>query len=229
MILVLETSTTNCSVALIDNGTCVAFMEEDAGYSHAENLSQFIDDLLKLQEVPKSKLSAVAVSKGPGSYTGLRIGVSTAKGLAYGLRVPLISFNSLTCLFMHSAIQSKLEHFDLFIPMIDARRMEVYQMIYDQKKNELALTSAEIIDKDSFSRFANQKIALFGNGAEKLDDLFKNHDNISIVSDIRPSAKNVGPLVQERFSQGVFEDVAYFEPFYLKDFVATQPKKKLNL
>tara|TARA_B110000483_G_scaffold231763_1_gene298518 strand:+ start:8022 stop:8705 length:684 start_codon:yes stop_codon:yes gene_type:complete len=227
VILALETSTTNCSVALFKDGKCFSHIEENAGYSHAENLSLFVDELLKLNNISKSNLKAIAVNKGPGSYTGLRIGVSTAKGLAFGLNIPLLSFESLEAMFLNTSIQNQIEQFDLFVPMLDARRMEVYMSIYNKQGEQIAPTTASIIHEEFFNGFEGKKILIFGPGADKLDGTFIKNEHIQTIKNIHPSAKDAASICSLKMSKNQTEDVAYFEPFYLKEFVATTPKKRL--
>lgn len=224
-LLAIETSTTNCSVGLIKDGICEAFIEENNGYTHAENLSVFIDELLKVHEVEKADLVGLAVTKGPGSYTGLRIGVSTAKGICFGLNLPLVSINALQQMFGHQKLNSFKTEGNLFIPMLDARRMEVYMKIIDFQGNLISDIEAKVIDENSFDELNFKNLILFGPGAEKFQTLFQKSNNIIIVEDILPSAQLMAQLIQEKFDKKQFEDVAYFEPFYLKEFVATTPKK----
>ena len=226
-IIAIETSTTNCSVGLIKNGICEAFIEENNGYTHAENLSVFIDDLLQLHHVNKTDLEAVAITKGPGSYTGLRIGVSTAKGICFALNLPLISVNALDQMFLHQRLDEFKTENNLFIPMLDARRMEVYMKVLNHDGKSVSDIEANIIDENSFEGLYAKNIILFGPGAEKFQELFQANSKIKIVSDILPSSQLMGSLVQQKFASKQFEDVAYFEPFYLKEFVATTPKKQI--
>ena len=173
-----------------------------------------------------AELDAIAVSKGPGSYTGLRIGVSTAKGLCYALDKPLIAVNTL--LAMANEVNRQNHSQALLCPMIDARRMEVYTALYDGELNELEKTSAKILEENSFDETLNQKqVLFFGNGADKFMALKTGVANAVFIDNITPSAWSVGLLANQAFLRGDFEDVAYFEPFYLKDFVATKPKKVL--
>lgn len=226
-ILAIETSTTNCSVGLIREGICEAFIEENNGYTHAENLSVFIDDLLHLHHVDKTELEAIAVTKGPGSYTGLRIGVSTTKGICFALNLPLVSVNALDQMFLHHSLDEFKTENNLFIPMLDARRMEVYMKTLNYKGKSISTIEAKIIDENSFDGLDAENIILFGPGAEKFQELFQANSKIKIVLDILPSSQLMGSLVQQKFKNKQFEDVAYFEPFYLKEFVATTPKKQI--
>jgi tRNA threonylcarbamoyladenosine biosynthesis protein TsaB len=221
LILCLETSTKTCSVALGKNGKLLALKESlEERHSHAENLTLYIEEVCTQSNVRLQDIDAIAVSKGPGSYTGLRIGVSTAKGLCYALGKPLIAINSLEAMaagfIRHpSSINHQLS---LFCPMIDARRLEVYCAIYDEKLNEIKETTAEIIDENSFfDLLLKNKILFFGDGATKCKSIISN-PNAIFIGDINPSAKFMLPLAKKHFLENKFENVAYFEPFYLKDF-----------
>lgn len=225
LILNLETATTNCSVSLAKDGRVIAIKEHDTpNYSHSEQLHVFIQEVLKEASVALSDLDAVAVSKGPGSYTGLRIGVSAAKGLCFSLDVPLISIPTLESL----AQQSKSEEIDFTIPLLDARRMEVYSQVFDTRKQVVRETLAEIIDENSFSDFAKKgKVLLMGSGAQKCKDVLRNPNFIYEVSAV-PSASDLAALSFDKFAAEDFEDVAYFEPYYLKDFIMQTAKKKIS-
>lgn len=218
-ILCIETSTTNCSVAISKNDVLVAIKEDNnAGYSHAEKLHVFIKEILEEAKIEKKELSAIVVSKGPGSYTGLRIGVSTTKGLCYALGVPLIAVNTLESM----ANQVVLESDSYIIPMLDARRMEVYTAIYNSAYAEIKPTSALILNEESYSSFLNEKACYFiGNGALKFKELCK-HANANFMEEKFPSAKELIKIGYKKYINKQFEDVAYFEPFYLKDFVTTK-------
>lgn len=219
-ILCLETSTRACSVALGQNGKLLALKESlDEKYSHAENLTVFIDEVCKQSKISLKDIDAVAVSKGPGSFTGLRIGVSTAKGLCYALNKPLIAINSLESMAVSCTSPQVL-----VCPMIDAKRMEVYCAVYDDKLNEIKKTSAEIIDEASFSDLLRgHKMLFFGDGAEKCKTQIKS-PNVVFIDGINPSAQFMIPIAEKYFNEKRFEDVAYFEPFYLKDFVSGSAK-----
>lgn len=225
-ILNIETSTEVCSIAVTDNDSVLFSDERFEGMSHASMLGVFTENAMRFIRESGKTLDAVAVSCGPGSYTGLRIGVSTAKGLCYGLNIPLIAVPTLQIM----TVSVFKDHFfpdTLYCPMIDARRMEVYTALYDRDMNILKDVSAEIIDTASFEKeLSGQKIVFFGNGADKCKSVI-HHPNAIFLQDIHPLAKNMLPLSKEKFSHGKFEDVAYFEPFYLKDFVATTPTRKL--
>ncbi|MFS4466946.1 tRNA (adenosine(37)-N6)-threonylcarbamoyltransferase complex dimerization subunit type 1 TsaB [Maribacter sp. 2210JD10-5] len=223
LILNLETATTNCSVSLAKNGETLAIKEHNsANYSHAEQLHLFIQDCFKETDFELSDLNAIAVSKGPGSYTGLRIGVSAAKGLCYALEVPLISVPTLKSM----AAQVQDVATDLILPVLDARRMEVYSAIYDTSLNEVRETRAEVINESSFSEYYTDKnVLVVGSGAEKIQSVIK-HQNLSFDIAVIPSAVNMGTLSHFKFLKKDFEDVAYFEPYYLKDFILQKPKKQ---
>ena len=226
-IINIETSTSICSVALSRGGKLVALKETAENRSHARLLSVFIDELLRENKLQAADLQAIAISKGPGSYTGLRIGVSTAKGLAYGLQIPLIAINTLQAM----AAGFRQKHPDLaqadhlLCPMIDARRMEVYAAFFDAENNFVRQTAADIIDNQSYSKFlAQTKVLFFGNGAAKCQAVLQ-HPNAIFVDNFEASAQHLVALSQKAYQAKDFVDVAYFEPFYLKDFVATIPKK----
>lgn len=214
-ILCLETTTTNCSVSISGNGKSIAIKEQNTqGYSHAESLHVFIDEVLKLAGISITELDAVAVSKGPGSYTGLRIGVSAAKGLCYALDLPLISVDTLQALSMQVN-----EMKTVYIPMLDARRMEVFTAVYDVNHIKIEATRALILDKTSFSKYLNNgKVVFTGNANDKFKTLCT-HPNAIFVDGLLPSANEMGFLANEKYKKSDLENVAYFEPFYLKDFM----------
>ncbi|MDR1950837.1 MAG: tRNA (adenosine(37)-N6)-threonylcarbamoyltransferase complex dimerization subunit type 1 TsaB [Bacteroidales bacterium] len=254
MILLIETSTPICSVALAKGTEILAVRENHEGLSHAALTAIFINEVMKEVGANWSDLDAIAVSKGPGSYTGLRIGVSTAKGLCYALNKPLIAINSLQALAQIAAkhyktsscraehtqcVQSRTEARSaslvkplllatelLFIPMIDARRMEVYAAVYNSKNECLRNVQADMVDENTYAEFAKHPLILLGDGAKKCADIFKNHPQIYIDETLKFSAKNMAILAQNAFENKAFEDVAYFEPFYLKDFIAGKPNVK---
>lgn len=222
IILNLETSTKNCSVSLSKKGKILYSKElNTGGYSHAEMLHPFINECMKELNLSFSELSAVCVGKGPGSYTGLRIGVSAAKGLCFANDLPLIAINSLEILASASSIEE-----GTIIPLIDARRMEVYSAVFDHKNNWIRETKAEIIDENSFTDYLKKGPVYFlGDGAEKCKAVIT-HKNANFIDDIFPSAIHMANLSEEKYTTSSFEDVAYFEPYYLKDFVVTPQKKK---
>jgi len=213
-ILNIETATKNCSVSLAKNGETLFYREiAEQGYSHAEKLHVFIEELLNDSAIAMSQLEAVAVSQGPGSYTGLRIGVSTAKGLCYALEIPLISVNTL------SALANQVQEKDgLIIPMIDARRMEVYSAVFDSNKNMIRSVQSEILTQESFAQFSD-KIYFIGDSNQKAKSVLENEKFIFLDTIIYPSAKEMSAISFQKFQQNEFEDVAYFEPYYLKDFM----------
>ena len=216
-ILNIETSTKACSVALHKNGELIVSREDvTANFSHSEKLLKFISELFSDEKLSLSDLDAIAVSMGPGSYTGLRIGVSTAKGLCYGLDIPLISISTLKAMSFGMALEIKA---DLYCPMIDARRMEVYSAFFDKNNTEVRKIQADIIDENSYKKELDKKVVFFGDGSEKIKEKIK-HKNAMFISNIHPSAKNMGLISYQKFTKSLFEDLAYFEPFYLKDFVA---------
>jgi tRNA threonylcarbamoyladenosine biosynthesis protein TsaB len=227
LILNLETATTVCSVALAKDHQILALKELNGDYTHAENLTLFIEAVLKDAGCSLSELDAVSVSKGPGSYTGLRIGVSTAKGLCYSLSKPLIALNTL----QHTALACALKHGekeDLFCPMIDARRMEVYCAVYDGNNHCIRSTAAEIIEENSFADLLKKhRMYFFGDGAEKCKSLLSHNANAIFLDHFYPSAANMVKLSEQSFSNQQFEDVAYFQPFYLKDFIAGKKKQDI--
>jgi tRNA threonylcarbamoyladenosine biosynthesis protein TsaB len=230
LILGIETATKICSVAISRDGELLSIKEIGGEYSHSENLNHFIELACAEAKITLNQLDAVAVSKGPGSYTGLRIGVSTAKGLCYGLDKPLIAIDTLKAMavrLIDSLSDSENWGGDLFCPMIDARRMEVYTAIYNAKFEMLEPISAKIMDENSFADFLEKnKVVFFGDGAEKCKSLLNNHPNAVFIDNIEPSAKYVNQLAEVKFTRQQFEDVAYFEPYYLKEFLATTPKNK---
>lgn len=217
-ILNIETATTNCSVALSKDGETLALKEDyNSKYSHAESLHVFIDDVLNEALIKPQDLDAIAISKGPGSYTGLRIGVSAAKGLCFALDKPLISIDTLLSLAQQVTI-----HAGSIVPMLDARRMEVYTAVYNKSYAQILPIRAQILDHKSFEQLLKAGSVYFiGNGVEKTKALIS-HPNAIFLEGKLPSAKDMGTLAQEKFNKADFENVAYFEPFYLKDFMGTK-------
>ncbi len=222
ILLNLETATTNCSVSISKDDQIIALKENNAeNYSHSEQLHIFIKEALQEASLSFSDIEAVSISKGPGSYTGLRIGVSAAKGLCFSLDVPLISIPTLESM----ARQVELQAGEIVIPVLDARRMEVYSCVYDADYQEIRETRAEIIDEGSFAEYASaSKVYLIGSGAEKCRGVLE-HPNFQFEETIVPSAREMAPLAFKKFQAKQFEDVAYFEPYYLKDFVIQSKKK----
>lgn len=232
MILCLETATDLCSVALCERSGVVAIRESDKGRSHASLLTVFIQDLLNETGTRTGDLDAVVVSKGPGSYTGLRIGVSAAKGIAYASSIPLIGIDTTLSMFYgfmeRNAEKYDPEGSDLFSPALDARRMEIYYSVFDVHGYTIRNIRAEIMDKNSFSDIPEtSRIILFGDGAIKCRDVII-RKNILIDTDFRISASFMLKPAYEALDQHRFEDIAYFEPFYLKDFLTSKPVKNLS-
>jgi len=225
IILHIETSTHVCSVALSEGSTCIFAEINNDGMNHAALLSVFISQAMEVLKQNNKKLDAVAVSSGPGSYTGLRIGVSTAKGLCYGLDIPMISVSTLEVMTKQVLNSSNYDSETLFCPMIDARRMEVYAAIYNTNIEVVREISADIIDENSYLEYLkNNQLVFFGNGAEKCKNTII-HPNAVFLEDVNPLAENMISFSQKAFLEKNFVDVAYFEPFYLKEFQTTTPKK----
>ncbi|MFB9845401.1 tRNA (adenosine(37)-N6)-threonylcarbamoyltransferase complex dimerization subunit type 1 TsaB [Mucilaginibacter ginsenosidivorans] len=221
MILQVETATTVCSVALSENGKILACREADQRNIHAEKITVFVNEVLQAAGKNFDNIDAIAISSGPGSYTGLRIGVSAAKGLSFALDKPLIAVETLETMAWGLIGQSTFDPGTLLCPMIDARRMEVYTAVFDPDGNKILPTSAEIIDENSFKNLlSDHKIIFFGDGAEKCREVLSIHSNAEILSDFANSAKYLTKRATEKYLAKEFEDVAYFEPYYLKDFIA---------
>ena len=225
-ILNIETSTDVCSVAISDSGQVIFNKEDHSGPNHAVKLGVYVDEALDFLDSHGLPLEAVAVSCGPGSYTGLRIGVSMAKGICYGRGVKLIAVPTLELMAVPVLLGEHPEDEDaLIVPMLDARRMEVYAEVLDRALKVVRPIQADIVDADTYKEYLDQHhVYFFGNGAAKCMETI-NHPNAHLVEGIEPLAKNMAPLAEKRFAEGKFEDVAYFVPFYLKDFVAKMPKK----
>ncbi len=231
-ILNIETATRVCSVALSDGGKVVALQETNTQNSHAEQITVFSEEIIFKASIGFSDLDAIAVSKGPGSYTGLRIGVSTAKGFCYSLDKPLISVGTLKALT--AGIVNKMKETGekveelLFCPMIDARRMEVYSAIFDYQLQEVREIKAEVITENSFSNYfdAGKKIVFVGDGAAKCKNILGQIQEAVFPEEFLPSAAYMAPLAEEKFKNKDFENTAYFEPFYLKDFIPGIPRVK---
>lgn len=226
-ILHIETSTDVCSVAVSQDGASIFSKEDFKGPSHATELGVFVDEALSFADSHAIPVDAVAVSCGPGSYTGLRIGVSMAKGICYGRSIPLIGIPTLEVMCVPVLLFRDLPEDALLCPMIDARRMEVYAAVYDRALRVKREIGADIVDENSYSDFlAERPVYFFGNGAAKCKDKLQ-HPNARFLDDIHPLAKWMFPLAEKAMAQGKFDDVAYFEPFYLKEFVASKPKNLL--
>ena len=232
LILCIETGTDVCSVGIARDGELLSLRESDEGRDHARKVGVFVDELLRETGIAPDDLDAVAIGKGPGSYTGLRIGVSFAKGLCYGLRKPLLAVGSLDAL-----VEVAREDYEAGIlavddwqharlcPMVDARRMEVYAQVFDSQGTPLTDVSAEVVSEESFAAYrqAGEPFVIFGSGARKCADLLAGATFVEVT----PSARGLARLAQQALDEGRTEDIAYFEPFYLKDFVVTTSKKRL--
>ncbi|WP_455537243.1 tRNA (adenosine(37)-N6)-threonylcarbamoyltransferase complex dimerization subunit type 1 TsaB [Prevotella koreensis] len=224
-ILSIETSTEVCSVAMGENGQCIFKQEDHGGPNHAVSLGVYIDEALSFTDNHAIPLGAVAVSCGPGSYTGLRIGVSMAKGVCYGRNVPLLAVPTLEVMCVPVLLNHEIEEDALLCPMIDARRMEVYSAIYNRALKEQRETRADVVDADTYREYLNRRpVYFFGNGAAKCMETI-NHPNARLIEGIEPLAKYMFPLAERKWVQEEYEDLAYYVPFYLKDFVAKMPKK----
>lgn len=232
LILCIETGTDICSVGIARDGVLLSLRESDRGRDHARQVAVFVEELLAEMNLQPEELDAVAVGRGPGSYTGLRIGVSFAKGLCYGIGRPLLSVGSLDALTEvaredYEAGILDIDRWDeaLLCPMVDARRMEVYTQLFDSRGRAQSEVTAAVIDVDSFAaeRRSGRPFVLFGNGAAKCAEVLAG----AMLIDVAPSARGLARLAQEAFDAGRTEDTAYFEPFYLKDFMVTTSKKKL--
>ena len=226
-ILFIETSTDVCSVAVSHDGAIIFNKEDHTGPHHNERLGSFVDEALSYTDNHALPLDYVAVSCGPGSYTGLRIGVSMAKGICYGRNLKLIAVPTLELLCVPVLLRALVtDDAALLCPMLDARRMEVYAQVFDRALQEKRPIHSDVVDADTYTEFLSHPMYFFGNGAAKCMKAI-NHPNAHLIEDIEPLAKNMLPLAEKCIAQGKFEDVAYFVPFYLKDFVAKQPRKLL--
>jgi tRNA threonylcarbamoyladenosine biosynthesis protein TsaB len=224
LILHLETATTVCSVALSFEGKLIVLKEENKGFTHAEHLTIFIEEVMQKGNQSFENIDAIAVSKGPGSYTGLRIGVATAKGLCFGLGKPLLAVNTLSSLAFGASL--KHSHAKYLCPMLDARRMEVYTALYHQNLEEISPTEALILNDNSFNeKLLENEMLFFGDGAAKFQEICKHH-HAKFDLELQPSAKNMIDSAYEKYQQQLFEDLAYFEPFYLKEFYSPTAKAK---
>ena len=225
-ILSIETSTDVCSVAVSEDGACIYHEEDFSGPNHAERLGTYIDEALSFADSHAIPLDAVAVSCGPGSYTGLRIGVSMAKGICYAINLPLIAIPTLELLCVPVLLGHEMEDDALICPMLDARRMEVYAAIYNRALKPVRDIQADIVNADTYHEWLDSNhVYFFGNGAAKCMEAIQ-HPNAHFIEGIKPMAKNMFPLAEKRIALQQYEDVAYFTPFYLKDFVA-KPSKPL--
>ncbi len=221
LLLLIETSSITCSIAICDNHSCLFYEADNQGRNHAAMLNVFIEKGMEMLREKKLQLEGVAVSSGPGSYTGLRIGVSAAKGICYALDIPLISINTLDILALSCIQKTETNDKALYIPMIDARRMEVFSAVYTSKLKMLREANSEVLQADSFISYLSDRLVFFcGNGAKKFSDIVQ-HDNARFVEDINPDAKQMTILAMQKYTQKSFEDVAYFEPQYVKEFFTT--------
>ena len=226
-ILFIETSTDVCSVAVSHDGAIIFNKEDHTGPHHNERLGSFVDEALSYTDNHALPLDYVAVSCGPGSYTGLRIGVSMAKGICYGRNLKLIAVPTLELLCVPVLLRELVtDDAALLCPMLDARRMEVYAQVFDRALQEKRPIHSDVVEAETYKEFLSHPMYFFGNGAAKCMKAI-NHPNAHLIEGIEPLAKNMLPLAEKRIAQGKFEDVAYFVPFYLKDFVAKQPRKLL--
>ena len=227
-ILNIETSTEVCSVALTSDGMVLEHREDYEGRNHALLLSRFIEEMMQYATPRGIKIDAVAVSIGPGSYTGLRIGLSEAKGLCFGLDVPLIGIDTLKILVVATMFGNYIDENSYYVPIIDARRMEVFAGVYDSALQEVMPARPVILTPDSFSEYLGQgrKLVFVGNGAEKAANLIK-HPDVVYIPGVKPAAVDMLALSEMAFRKGDFIDIAYSTPNYLKEFQATTPKKKI--
>ena len=226
-ILNIETSTDVCSVSVSQDGACIFSQEDHEGPNHAVKLGTFVDEALSFADSHAIPLDAVAVSCGPGSYTGLRIGASMAKGICFGQDLKLIAVPTLELMAVPVLLREEVEEGALLCPMIDARRMEVYSAVYDRALHEVRGIQADVVDAETYREYLDRgPVYFFGNGAEKCMEVI-NHPNARLIKGVEPLAKWMFPIAERRIAQEKYEDVAYFVPFYLKDFVAHQPKKFL--
>ena len=227
-ILHIETSTSVCSVAVSEDGKVIFDKADRTGNNHAEALGSFVDEAMSFADSHAIPLDAVAVSGGPGSYTGLRIGMSMAKGVCYALDIPLISVSTLELMCVPVLLRyDDMEENALLCPMIDARRMEVYASLYDRALKPVRDIQADVVDSDTYRKWLDERpVYFFGNGAAKCIETI-NHPNAHLIDGIEPLAKWMMPLAEKKMLNNIHEDVAYYVPFYLKDFVAKTPKKLL--
>lgn len=231
LILCIETGTDICSVGLSRDGELVSLRESDEGRDHAKRVGVFVDELLRETGIAPDELDAIAVGMGPGSYTGLRIGVSFAKGMCYGLQIPLVAVGSLDALAEVAIEDNEAGILDVkdwndavLCPMVDARRMEVYTRLFNVAGEPLSEVSAEIVTEESFAEWRkDRQLVIFGNGAAKCREILPDATYVNIT----PSARGLARLAEQRLQEGKTEDIAYFEPFYLKDFIVIPSKKKL--
>lgn len=227
LIIAIDTSTKACSIGLHHNGDLLAQQAYHLQKSHSSLLPIIINQLMDNVDMRMADLDAVAISAGPGSYTGLRIGTSTAKGICFGLDIPLISFDSLDS--MYESVKRTIAEKTLVCPMIDARRMEVFCNLRGTNGTYIWESKPLILEEDTFENYRNEQILLIGDGAEKCQELFSSNSNISYNSEIHPNAIAVSNMVERKFNESDFEDLAYFEPSYLKEYRTIPPKNKLKI
>ncbi|WP_235891115.1 tRNA (adenosine(37)-N6)-threonylcarbamoyltransferase complex dimerization subunit type 1 TsaB [Sphingobacterium lumbrici] len=224
-IIQIDTATEVCSVSISIEGVALDYIQSSEPNMHASLLTGYIEQILSRNNLRFSDISAVAVSMGPGSYTGLRIGVSTAKGLCYALDVPLIGINTLESMYSGFVKDVNVNPDSLYFPMIDARRMEVYTMAFNVDGKQVLPTQAKIIDELSFAEFEGNEVFLFGSGANKFKDLFEANPQVNIISEFQHSSVYMSAMAWKRFCANDVENLVYFEPYYLKEFVASTPKR----
>jgi tRNA threonylcarbamoyladenosine biosynthesis protein TsaB len=227
LILSIDTSTKVCSIALHQDGQELAHQVYHLQKSHSSLLPMIVKQIMENVDKKLTDLQAVAVAAGPGSYTGLRIGTSTAKGLCFGLNIPLLSFDSLDS--MYESVKTSVSKRALICPMIDARRMEVYCNLRGEQGQLIWPSQPLILDESTFDEFADRSVVLVGNGAEKCRSLYPKREGISYLPEVYPNAFAVAGLVEDKFQRGLFEDLTYFEPEYLKEYRTKPPKDKLNV
>lgn len=228
ILLLIETADEVCSVGLSTNGKLIHAEEVMEKNAHSRLINTLVESLLQKSKVSFSDISAIAVSKGPGSYTGLRIGTATAKAFCYALNIPLISVNTLQSLAINFLHSNSVSEDTFLMPMLDARRMEVYTALYSSKMEEVMQTTALVLNNESLNAWTgSRKVVLFGNGANKCDELISGMENVSIIEKIYPSVNGMVSEATKLYSNNQFEDSINFEPFYLKDFITTAPRKNI--
>ncbi|MCB0482018.1 MAG: tRNA (adenosine(37)-N6)-threonylcarbamoyltransferase complex dimerization subunit type 1 TsaB [Flavobacteriales bacterium] len=223
LFICIESSSTNCSVGIIQENVLIDSIEINDGYSHSEKLAVFVDQILKRNQLSFRDFNAVVIGRGPGSYTGLRIGTALAKGISFASKLPLIALDTLKIMSAQVLSSTTIKENALLLPMLDARRMEVYVAVYDQKLENIKPCWAEVLEKSSFEEFKSQHRYIFGPGSDKYFSAYPN-DNITFIDHVIPSVKGMLDLVLEKYLANDFENTAYFEPFYLKNFIAGKPK-----
>ncbi|MGQ9847230.1 MAG: tRNA (adenosine(37)-N6)-threonylcarbamoyltransferase complex dimerization subunit type 1 TsaB [Bacteroidales bacterium] len=230
IILNIETSGEICSVGISDNDKVIITLQANEKNSHSIKLAPLTNELFKMLNLKPDQLNAVAISRGPGSYTGLRIGTSFAKGLCYSLNIPLLAIDTFKIMCIDVLQNYSLNNKSILCPMIDARRMEVYTALYDTSLNNISEIQSLVLNDQAFSQYDNNELYFFGSGMNKWKELTngKKISNFKFIPDILPKAESMAPLSYRLFKEKIYEDIAYFEPFYLKDFIAgTSTKNKL--